>query len=137
MEENHQNLSTYFRGFAKIDLHHLPSGAYSEKRVKGYLNIFQIEGYSREDPVHTIAASIKEDSLSKALSRRNIDANSLYDSRNFPHVPLESEEFLQCLQGQDLLEAARRSPGVRWWTVRLYSAGMTFSSWLRVTLTMV
>lgn len=70
------------------------------------------------------AASISAESLSAALSRADLDQCVIYDPRNIPNISPDTN--LTCIQGHDLLEAAKRSllPGQKWWSVRLYSDGM-------------
>jgi hypothetical protein len=124
MDTEAQELSRYFRGFAKVDLGCISNGLFSENNVKRYLKILQGGQYSRDDPLHTVAVSISKDTLSTAFSSGGIDPSSLYDPRNMPSIPIGPEESLECLQGQDLLEAAKRSVGPRWWAVRLYAEGI-------------
>uniref|UniRef100_A0A093UL78 Uncharacterized protein n=1 Tax=Talaromyces marneffei PM1 TaxID=1077442 RepID=A0A093UL78_TALMA len=71
-----------------------------------------------------IAVTIVSETLVRAVSQHGIDVNTLYDPRTPPLLTLEQDIQLPCLQGRDLLEAAKRSPGFgeKWWVVRLYSA---------------
>ncbi|OKL55301.1 hypothetical protein UA08_09460 [Talaromyces atroroseus] len=124
MDTSSSDLATYFRGFAKLHLGHIVSDTYNEKNVRQYLRLFKTGQYSREDPLHTIAVTIVSETLVRAVSQHGIDASTLYDPRTPPLLTLEQDIQLPCLQGRDLLEAAKRSLGFgeKWWVVRLYSA---------------
>jgi hypothetical protein len=125
MDTRSLDLATYFRGFAKVHLGHIASDTYNEKNVRQYLRLFKTGQYSREDPLHTIAVTIGSEILVRAVSQHGIDVSILYDPRTPPLLTLEEDIQLPCLQGRDLLEAAKRSLGFgeKWWVVRLYSAG--------------
>lgn len=125
MDASASELATYFRGFAKVHVGHIVSDTYNEKNVRQYLRRFKTGQYSREDPLHTIAVTIVSEILVRAVSHHGIDVSTLYDPRTPPPLTLEQDIQLPCLQGRDLLEAAKRSLGFgeKWWVVRLYSAG--------------
>lgn len=125
MDTSSSDLATYFRGFAKVHLGHIVSDTHNEKNVRQYLRLFKTGQYSREDPLHTIAVTIVSETLVRAVSQHGIDASTLYDPRTPPLLTLEQDVQLPCLQGRDLLEAAKRSLGFgeKWWIVRLYSSG--------------
>ncbi|KAK9604802.1 hypothetical protein V6Z93_002753 [Aspergillus fumigatus] len=60
--------------------------------------------------------------LNKSLEKSGIDATTLRNAIDPPHLSLEDAVVLACLRGRDLLEAARRvlPPGQRWVVVKLY-----------------
>lgn len=115
----------YFQGYAQVRLPHLYCKDFCEMNVRRYLKLFEAEGCSRQDPQHSIAAIINAETLSQALRWSMIEPDSLLVARNFPMLSLDGNTRLLCLQGQDLLEAARRflPPGQKWWVVRLYLDG--------------
>ncbi|EED22501.1 conserved hypothetical protein [Talaromyces stipitatus ATCC 10500] len=124
MDTSSSELSAYFRGFIKVHLGHIVGDIYNEKNVRRYLRLFKAGQYSREDPLHTIAVTIASEILVRAVSQHGIDVNALYDPRTPPLLTLEQDIQLPCVQGQDLLEAAKRSLGFgeKWWVVRLFAA---------------
>ena len=125
MDACSSELSKYFLGFIKVDLGHIVGESYSEKNVHQYIRFFKASQCSREDPLHTIAVSINLETLVGAASQSGIEMDALYDPRGLPFLTLDRDLRLSCLQGKDLLEAAKRYLpfGEKWWAVRLYSAG--------------
>jgi hypothetical protein len=122
-------LSNYLCGFAKIKLRHL-SGEYREKNMLRFKRALMGGQCSLLDPEHYITALIDMDTLNKGLEKSGIDAATLLNAIDPPHLSLEDAVVLTCLRGRDLLEAARRvlPPGQRWLVVKLYVDSMSSHS---------
>ncbi|EAW20673.1 uncharacterized protein NFIA_031060 [Aspergillus fischeri NRRL 181] len=120
------SLTNYLCGFAKIKLRHL-SGEYRKKNMLRFKRALVGGQCSLLDLEHYITALIDMNTLNKGLEKSGINASTLLDAIDPPHLSLEDAVVLACLRGRDLLEAARRvlPPGRRWVVVKLYVDSMS------------
>ncbi|KAH8691896.1 hypothetical protein BGW36DRAFT_362925 [Talaromyces proteolyticus] len=116
----------YFRGCAKVKFPHLlcedripGTRALEEKNVRRLVELFQIEGCQAVEPEHRIAAKIRDDDLTKVLSKNDITQEDLLKSLEPPLLEFDPEVHLLCAQGKHRLEAAKKC-GLDSWVVELY-----------------
>jgi hypothetical protein len=120
------SLTNYLCGFAKIKLRHL-SGEYRKKNMLRFKGALMGGRCSLLDPEHHITALINMNTLNKGLEKSGLNATTLVNAIDPPHLSLEGAVVLPCLRGRDLLEAIRRvlPPGQRWVVVKLYVDSMS------------
>jgi hypothetical protein len=119
----------YFRGHAKIRLHHLEfhsplfaSRAFDPSHVDRLKNVFQQDACARSDPCNFISAVIDDDTLDQAIIQSSTTVEALRSETKTPFLLLPNGYRLRCLYGRHRVEAAKEVlfPGDTWWSVTLY-----------------
>lgn len=134
--ENEQRLferkRAHFKGSAKVPINLLQSDAPSSftidaKNVTRLKEVFKLEGCQRLDPDHHIPATIRNESLRRALQDAGIEHHMLMDSDDPPPI---KPEGLKVLHGRHRLKAAQAFlyPNEQWWIVDLYDDGESVTS---------
>ncbi len=133
-----ENRSSSFRGSARIHLKHLlfeePKGMsltlhLDPKNVARLVKVFELEGCLRLEEEHRVPAIINEAILQEALSSSSLTNADLLTTGVPPELQLSQFTRLNCLHGKHRIAAAQQTllPGNKWWTVDLYSEGLSVS----------
>lgn len=93
MDAHLEELPRYFHGFAKVHLQHLSTKECCEKNVTRYLRLFKVDGCSRLDLQHSVAALINLETLNQALMRFELKPATILDAKNLPMLSRGEEDL--------------------------------------------
>ncbi|KAA8644955.1 uncharacterized protein ATNIH1004_009166 [Aspergillus tanneri] len=123
-------LSHFFRGYAKVELRHLEfqfslfgKRVFDPSNFKILQEKFENYECAREEPQNFIAAVVSDDLLEQVITQSNTSPGILKDETKLPWLTFPDDIRLLCLYGKHRVEAARHAllPGDRWWSLALYS----------------
>ena len=121
----------HFLGSAKLflELLHFEEAPefLNQKNIKRLEKIFELEGCLRLDPEHHIPVIIDLETLTQSLDQSDVRRGELFTSTTPPELLLPRRYRVNCLHGRHRVAAARNFlfASDRWWTVDLYSQGMS------------